>query len=437
MKRTSTIGLAIMLMASIALAGLVTNTNQSAEYIRTLNRNASTCVDAAYYNPAGLTKLPEGLHFAISNQSIFQTKEIDSDLATLNSGSFTGDVKAMVFPDVHVAYKMGKMAFSGSFMPIGGGGGAEYSTGLPSFEYNYAGLVGVPAGALNAQLAALGNITGYEADIEFSGASVYFAGQANAAYAINDMISVAVGGRYIMANNTLEGSIKNVSLSTEAGMPLTSAVIPNFADIEMDIAQTGTAFGALIGANIAPMEGLNVGIRYELQTALTIENETEVDGSGLFPDGAETPSDMPALLGLGASYMVMPNLRTELSMNYFMNTSADWDGAEDETENGFDVGAGIEYGISDALSASAGFLYSKSGALEGYRSDASLNLDALAAGFGVGYKLMDNLALNVGGLVTFYTEATKTLPAQMNTLVPVETFNQSTFLFAIGIRYSL
>jgi long-chain fatty acid transport protein len=437
MKRTSTIGLAILLMTSIALAGLVTNTNQSAEYIRTLNRNASTCVDAAYYNPAGLTKLPEGFHFAISNQSIFQTKEIDSDLSTLNSGSYTGDVKAMVFPDVHVAYNMGNIAFSGSFMPIGGGGGAEYSTGLPSFEYGYAGLVGLPAAALNPALSPYGTITGYSADAEFSGSSVYFAGQVNAAYAINDMISVAVGGRYIMANNTYEGSISGVALHTTSTMDLTAPTIPTLADITVDATASGTGMTGLVGVNIAPMEELNIGIRFELAAPLVLTNENDDPAAVLYVDGVETNSDMPSMLGLGASYMAMPNLKTELSMNYFMNTSANWDGAEDETENGFDVGAGVEYGISDALSASAGFLYSKSGALEGYRSDASLNLDATAVGLGVGYKLSDNLALNVGGLVTFYTEATKTMPAVTNTMVPVETYNQSTFLFAIGIKYSL
>jgi hypothetical protein len=41
MKRTVAVGLAIMLLVSFTLGGgIVTNTNQSAQFIRTLNRNA-------------------------------------------------------------------------------------------------------------------------------------------------------------------------------------------------------------------------------------------------------------------------------------------------------------------------------------------------------------------------------------------------------------
>lgn len=72
MKKTGVIGFIILFWVSTALAGgIVTNTNQSAQYIRTLNRNASTCIDAVYFNPAGLTMLGDGLHFSLSNQSIF------------------------------------------------------------------------------------------------------------------------------------------------------------------------------------------------------------------------------------------------------------------------------------------------------------------------------------------------------------------------------
>ncbi|NTV78917.1 MAG: hypothetical protein HGA25_07260, partial [Clostridiales bacterium] len=44
----------------ILAGGLVTNTNQSAMYTRLQNRNASTDIDAVYFNPAGLTKLGNG-----------------------------------------------------------------------------------------------------------------------------------------------------------------------------------------------------------------------------------------------------------------------------------------------------------------------------------------------------------------------------------------
>ncbi|MGC9364985.1 MAG: hypothetical protein ACP5FZ_10505, partial [Fidelibacterota bacterium] len=102
--------------------GIVTNTNQSAAYMRTLNRNASTDVDAVYYNPAGLTKLEEGLHLSLSNQSIWQTKTVTNSYPNLNNDEFVGDVSAPLFPNLYLAYKKGNVVISGGFEPIGGGG---------------------------------------------------------------------------------------------------------------------------------------------------------------------------------------------------------------------------------------------------------------------------------------------------------------------------
>jgi hypothetical protein len=145
MKRIISIGLAITLFASTALAGGIwTNTNQSAQFIRTLNRNASTCVDAVYFNPAGLTKLEDGIHLHFSNQSIFQTKEVTPVTAgiTYLQETYVGDVAAPLFPDVYAVYKSGNLAIGGGFMPIGGGGSADYPDGLPSFEAELAGIHG-------------------------------------------------------------------------------------------------------------------------------------------------------------------------------------------------------------------------------------------------------------------------------------------------------
>jgi len=58
-------------------AAIITNTNQSAVFIRMLARNASMDIDAVYYNPAGLTQLKNGFHVAIYNQTISQEKKTE------------------------------------------------------------------------------------------------------------------------------------------------------------------------------------------------------------------------------------------------------------------------------------------------------------------------------------------------------------------------
>ena len=64
-------------LAATVFAGAVDNkTNWSAEYIRTLNRNAATdYADIAAYNPAGTVKLDEG--FIINGSGQFLAKDYE------------------------------------------------------------------------------------------------------------------------------------------------------------------------------------------------------------------------------------------------------------------------------------------------------------------------------------------------------------------------
>ncbi|MCG2815014.1 MAG: hypothetical protein L6425_03630, partial [Candidatus Aminicenantes bacterium] len=57
----------VLLILPLVNASIITNTNQSATYLRLLARNASYTIDAVYYNPAGLTKLQDGFHLAFHN----------------------------------------------------------------------------------------------------------------------------------------------------------------------------------------------------------------------------------------------------------------------------------------------------------------------------------------------------------------------------------
>jgi len=141
MRKLLTFVAGTLITGSVLAGGLVTNTNQSAAWVRLPSRNASTNADAVYYNPAGLMKLPNGLHLSLSNQSVFQTREIDNNYAGpatatspnggygLNSHVYKGTVTALAFPSIYAAYKMDKFAISLGFNPIGGGGGAEYKAG--------------------------------------------------------------------------------------------------------------------------------------------------------------------------------------------------------------------------------------------------------------------------------------------------------------------
>jgi len=205
----------LLLFVSLFLAstfafsgGLVINTNQSTSWTRMLVRDASIGIDAVFYNPAGLTKLSDGFHFSISNQTLFQKKDITSTfpyLNNLNDPNFPGSTTVPIYPGVYGVYKKDKIALSFGFNPIGGGGTAKYDNGIPSLEIPFASLV--PA------LSSMG-VTGYNMNMAFEGSSVYFGLQAGVTYEINDMLSVYLGGRYIIAKNTYQGSVENITVTT-------------------------------------------------------------------------------------------------------------------------------------------------------------------------------------------------------------------------------
>ena len=151
---------AVLISGSLLAGGLVTNTNQSAMFTRLQNRNASTDIDAVYYNPAGVTRLGNGLFLSVNNQFITQTQKVISTYEFLSGQpkEYVGNVSAPLFPGVYLAYNTGKFSFSAGFNPVGGGGGAKYKSGLPSLESNVADLVplliseGIPTSQYSADI---------------------------------------------------------------------------------------------------------------------------------------------------------------------------------------------------------------------------------------------------------------------------------------------
>jgi long-subunit fatty acid transport protein len=226
MRKLLTFASAILIAGNLFSAGLVTNTNQSAAWVRMPARNASTGIDAAYFNPAGLTKLEDGFHFSLNNQTIFQTKTVNNNykgpfgLFGLNNAEYVGDVKAPVFPGVYAVYKKNRLAFSLGFNPVGGGGGATYATGLPSFEMSPSDLV--------PSLATKG-ATAYRLDAYLKGSSVYFGLQGGVSYKVNDKLSLGVGLRYIMAKNTYTGHLTGIEVNMGGTWTRADAIMTGIA----------------------------------------------------------------------------------------------------------------------------------------------------------------------------------------------------------------
>jgi len=563
MKKLTLLAALFMLFQMAFAGGLLTNTNQSAQFIRMMSRNASLDIDAVYFNPAGLTSMEDGWHFAIHNQSIYQTKTVDSKFPFLNDGKYEGIVEAPLFPTAFAVYKKDKWAFSLGFGPNGGGGSADFDRGLPSFEIPISKVV--PALAGLTQINPEYNVTGYDADLYFSGSSIFWGIQLGATYKVSDAFSVYGGVRYMPAKNTYVGTISNIQLEVNgqmqgaqdwmnstagvlygqsayySGLAQDASDAADFAreaatvmdgvinqgggtftleqlvgagfitaadkaqaeyglqlvgyeqsaidvmdintmkvvytaagdefeagaaaatsgsillagtatglednaselgDREVDTEQTGAGFTPIIGFNISPNEDWNIGIKYEHKTTLTLTNSTRVDDLGLFPDGAEAGSDVPGFLSAGVGYKGLDWLEAQLSYNMYFNKGVDWGGnvrdysSREIDKNGYGIGLGLQFNLSDNFAFSVGGLYGDQGVADSYQSDFSYSNANFTPGAGIMWKITDALTFDAGVSNTFYIDSEVTFNdpdvGSYN-----EIFGKSTITFAAGLSYSI
>jgi len=552
--------LALFMLSNFAYAGgLLTNTNQSAQFIRMMSRNASLDIDAVYFNPAGLVKLQDGWHFAAYSQTIFQDKTVESGFPLLNDPSYLGKVSVPVFPTAFAVYKMDKWAFSLGFGPNAGGGSAEFERGLPSFEIPISKVVPGLAGLTQINPAL--KVDGYDADLYFTGSSIFWGLQLGATYQINDMISVYGGVRYMPSKNVYEGSIKNIELvvggqkygapawltqtagtvsgiaaqaaaagtllsgtasslqpivdggggsftltqleganiinatqkaqivgglqsigltteqinamnlntiqgtfagagtqytSTANTLTATSATLNGTAgqlgDKEVKTEQTGAGFTPIIGINISPNDDWNIALKYEHQTYMTLTNETEVDDLDLFKDGDKTASDVPGILGIGVGYKGLNWLEAQVSYNHYFNKYVDWGGnvrdmsswksvdpskiRHRESNNGYEIGLGLQFNLSENFAVSIGGLYGDMGILPSYQSDFSYSNSSFTPGAGIMWKITDKITFDAGVSNSFYKDDTVNF-ADPDVPSYTDVYGKTTLSLAAGLSFSI
>ena len=424
----------------------------------------------------------------MNNQTIFQNKDVTANYPTLNPNpkEYKGDVKALVFPSAYAAWKKGRLAVSFGFNPVGGGGGAEYNDGLPSFEMPLSILPTVVGGALTQldqgiQLATgvdplLRNVTGYDAEIYFNGSSVFFGYQLGLSFKITDMISVAAGARYITAKNTYEGYIRDImivaeplnpalggtvtpgnylrTIGTTFGMDLTATAAmldAQTTDKEVDVEEKGSGFTPFVGAHLSLLDDkLSIGLKYELKTKLELETTVNdgKDGYGMFIQDSIVHSDMPAMLSVGIGYEIIDNLKAMVGFHYYFDKSANYGKTLDAEptinvtndkvmdNNYFEIGLGLEYGITENFCVSGGYLLANSGVTEDYQSDLSYSLNSNTFGLGVGIKIIDNLMVNLGGAYSIYKDGTKSGTYISSGLPYSYDLKKSNLIFGIGLDIS-
>lgn len=433
----------LLCLAAVNVAfagGIFTNTNQSAQFVRMMSRNASLEVDAIYFNPAGVSQFAEGWAVAFHNQYIEQTKIIENDFTGLNNNTFEGGVHVPIFPNLYAAYKKDRWSAFMGFGVNSGGGSANFENGLPSFEMQFSGLP--------AMLNTLVPTTAYSVDIAFEGKSMFYGIQAGGAYQINEQLSLSAGLRVLIAKNTYEGKISNVMVNsahplinptgammsavdflTAAGQAELAAMVSNR---EVDAEQNGLGFTPILGVNYKLSDKWNFALKYEMTTKLELETETEKDDTGLFPDGETVRQDVPGILGVGVTYAPIPKLTLSLSGNYYFDKNTDWGNDDVIDDNLWEYLWGVEYQLSCKFALSFGMQHTETGVSTEYQNEMTHSMSSNTYGFGGKFAVTDNLILDAGYMISDYTPFSKTVVSGVFGTF-TEKYDRENWVVAIGI----
>ena len=313
-------------------------------------------------------------------------------------------------PTFFAVYKTGDWAAFGAFTISGGGGKVHYKSGNI-----------ITKGAA----FSVGDLNPVNEFIKAE--SFYYTYTLGGAYAVSDRLSLAAGARYIRAAKDINGRID-----------LSTRVLGQSA-ITVGYDQDADGLGWVAGVNIAPLDNLNIGIRYESEVSLDFNTEygsNNLLGLGILrglgvENGRGYHRNLPALAGIGVEWGVTPRLSLSSSLTLYLEKYADWEGHEDRVDhNSYDLGICAEYDFTEAFSASAGYMYTNIGMDP---SDFQLveqmspPLDNHALLFGTQYRATDRLTLLSGLMLNFYV-------ADSDSKVR---YDKRNYVFALGVRYTL
>lgn len=236
--------------------GILTNTNQSIDFLRNPARDAAIGLDGVYSNPAGVVFMPQGFHLAFNWQYARQTRTVSSTnpvyaLGRKNNGNttktFEGVADAPIIPSIQAAWNKGDWSMQFNFSVPGGGGKCEFADGLGSFESVVGGIASSfmkldgMAATLNTYApmlyTAMGQpvpddiatygVGGYDMNSFMRGRQYYFGIQLGTAYKVKENLAVYGGLRLLYGDATYKAKISNIQVKTAGGYVDFGDFLPN------------------------------------------------------------------------------------------------------------------------------------------------------------------------------------------------------------------
>lgn len=454
------VSLVVFMMTSVsALAGgILTNTNQSVDFLRNPARDAAIGLDGVYSNPAGVVFMPEGFHLGINWQYAHQTRTITStnpvfQLGRKNNANnptkiFEGVANAPIIPSIQVAYNMENWSLQANLSVPGGGGSCEFSDGLGSFES--------VVGNIAAMLAPLG-ATGYDMDGYMKGRQYYYGVQIGAACKVTPNLSLYGGLRMLYGDATYKAKISNIQVKTangyvdfgsylqavtEAGYGEVVAPLQKYSEgVNLLCNQDGVGFAPIVGVDYK-IGKFNFAAKYEFRTQIRMKNESTVNEASAieavnkYRDGENVNEDMPALLAVGVQYSPIDVVRINAGYHHYFDKDASWYNNSQELlkHNTNEYLLGAEWDTTENLTFSAGGQLTRYGMSDEYISDMSFVVNSYSIGFGFNYKLSNKVAIKAAYFQTYYGDYDRT--DATNPQVK-DSFTRTNRVFGVGCELSL
>ena len=487
MKKLCTMIVALLGFTSIASAGgLMTNTNYHIAFDRMFARGATTEIDAAYSNPAGLAWGHEGWQLSINFQKPWQNRDVEINIDNFlanplvgNPGEtfhkkYKGEASAPIVPALFASYKKDRWAISTMIGIVGSGGFVEYDEGVPMFNVPVTAKIystlfqKIAATPYAAQADALAR--DFTLDSSMKGKQYIYGGQVNFTYKFFDFLSAAVGFRANYYDGYYRGHVTAIPGQKIATMVGTNPLM----DLQLDCLQRGWGFAPLISLDFHKNKW-TVALRYEFRTKINPKNDTRtllIGASGnvvdvktmaekmgteqtiaalsqtalgdmagkvaaYLPD-EETRYDMPALFVAAVGYDFTPRLRAAAEFHFFDDKNAKMGGKRQETlsHGTYEVLAGVEYDINKKFTISCGGQRTDYGLTDDYQQNTSFACDSWSLGLGGAWNINEKMRLNASYFCSLYSDYKKHLEKTYGTPYTADKiYSRTNHVIGVGLDY--
>jgi len=473
--------LAMLAPKAVRAGGVFYNSNQSAEYIRSFDRNSAIDdADIVYYNMAGTVNLRPGLTFNLSGQTILQWATVRTlGNPALGDRNDESSNPAWLLPNVYAAYRKDRWAAFTALETIGATAVRHWRQGLPSLDLagkqaaGYGGAASgrigadaygaaIAAGAGPAQAQAAVAAAGLDAapfpsNSWLKGSSRYLAWRLGGAYRFSPRFALALAGRLVWARQDIVGGFAGACTYDQYGDDQRHQTLTL-----INVTSRAVGYSGEIGINLYPRPDLVLNLTYEMGTPLCFRTAVRggADGGGRFQDGQRSRLDLPRTWRLGAGWQFTPSLRGSLGLNAYLEHSARMDMLDDpaagidsrrDYRNTWEESAALEYRLDPRWLLSLGVNVNQIGQRRRATLDISLpgaHSDYLSLGTGFQCQVSDRLRLNAGvagtGFVHRYQNADQgdqalqaAFAASGAAVSPRKEYDKRYLILAFGIDYHL